>query len=150
MALEMTMIAAARNDSRSPRSVTTRSPPGSSGRFAPREWGGTLEASLTLKGKLAAPVYAGEAHLRKGELSLHGLALPISEADIDVAVGGDEIRVLRANARFGGGSLTLSGHAPIHGFKIGDSVKLVPEPVGKKLCRYVPIGKCVSRNRAGT
>jgi translocation and assembly module TamB len=82
--------------------------------------GGTLEATLSLKGKLDAPVYAGEARLRKGELSLRGLAMPISEADVAVAIGGDEIRVLHGSARFGGGTLTVSGHAPIHGFKIGD------------------------------
>ncbi|HEY3594435.1 MAG TPA: translocation/assembly module TamB domain-containing protein, partial [Polyangiaceae bacterium] len=86
---------------------------------------GTVEASLSLKGKVSAPVYAGEAHLRKGEISLRGLALPLSEADVDVAVGGDEIRILRANARMGGGTVTVAGHAPIHGFKVGDISALI-------------------------
>jgi translocation and assembly module TamB len=82
--------------------------------------GGTLEANLWLKGSLAAPLYAGEAHLRKGELSVRGFPMPISDANVDVAVGGDEIRVLRGTAHLGGGSVTIAGRAPIHGFRVGD------------------------------
>jgi hypothetical protein len=82
--------------------------------------GGTLEASLSLKGSLAAPVYTGEAHLRKGELSVRGFPMPLNDANVDVAVGGDEIRVLRGTAHLGGGSVTIAGRAPIHGFRVGD------------------------------
>jgi translocation and assembly module TamB len=81
---------------------------------------GTLEASLNVSGKLAAPVYSGEAHLKKAEFSMRGLALPLSDVNVDLAIGGGEVRVTRGTGTVGGGAFTLAGHAPIHGFKMGD------------------------------
>ncbi len=81
---------------------------------------GTLEASLNVTGKLAAPAYSGEVHLKKAEFSMRGLAMPLSDVNVDLAIGGGEVRVTRGTGNVGGGAVTLAGHAPIHGFKMGD------------------------------
>ena len=81
---------------------------------------GTLEASLNVTGKVAAPVYSGEAHLKKAEFSMRGLAMPLSDVNVDLAIGGGEVRVTRGTGNVGGGAFTLAGHAPIHGFNMGD------------------------------
>jgi translocation and assembly module TamB len=81
---------------------------------------GTLDASLNVTGKLATPVYSGEAHLKKAEFSMRGVAMPLSDVNVDLAIGGGELRVTRGTGNVGGGAFTLAGHAPIHGFKMGD------------------------------
>ena len=81
---------------------------------------GTLDGNLNVTGKVAAPVYSGEAHLKRAEFSMRGLAMPLSDVNVDLAIGGGEVRVTRGTGNVGGGAFTLAGHAPIHGFKMGD------------------------------
>ena len=81
---------------------------------------GTLDASLNVTGKLAAPAYAGEAHLRDGELALRGLPMPLSQMNVDHAIGDGEVRVIHGSSNVGGGTISIGGHAPIRGFKLGE------------------------------
>ncbi|MET0591501.1 MAG: translocation/assembly module TamB domain-containing protein, partial [Polyangiaceae bacterium] len=81
---------------------------------------GTLDASLNVTGKLASPAYAGEAHLRDGDLAFRGVPMPLSQMNLDLAIGNGEIRVVHGGANVGGGSVSIGGHAPIRGFKMGE------------------------------
>jgi translocation and assembly module TamB len=86
---------------------------------------GTVEANVAVTGKLAAPTYVGEAHVKKADLSVRGLATPLSDINVDVAIASGEIRVVRGSAQVGGGTLSLGGHAPIHGLTIGEATAIV-------------------------
>jgi translocation and assembly module TamB len=81
---------------------------------------GTLDASLNVTGKLAAPAYAGEVHLRDGELALRGFPMPLSQMNVDLAIGDGEVRILHGASNVGGGTVSIGGHAPIRGFKLGE------------------------------
>jgi translocation and assembly module TamB len=81
---------------------------------------GTLDASLNVTGRMSAPAYAGEVHLRDGELSFRGFPMPLSQINVDLAIGDGEVRVLQGAANVGGGAVTIGGHAPIRGFKMGE------------------------------
>jgi translocation and assembly module TamB len=80
---------------------------------------GTLDANLHVTGKLAAPAYTGEIHLRDGELALRGFPMPLSQMNVDLAIGDGEVRVLHGASNVGGGTVNIGGHAPIRGFKLG-------------------------------
>jgi translocation and assembly module TamB len=86
---------------------------------------GTVEASVAVTGKLMAPTYVGEAHVKKADLLFRGFASPLSDVNVDIAIGGGEIRVVRGSAEVGGGTVLLGGHAPIHGLTIGDGTATV-------------------------
>jgi len=81
---------------------------------------GTLDANLNVTGKLAAPAYAGEVHLREGELAFRGFPMPLSQMNVDLSIGDGEVRVLHGAGNVGGGTVNIGGHAPIRGFKLGE------------------------------
>ncbi|HMJ51643.1 MAG TPA: translocation/assembly module TamB domain-containing protein [Polyangiaceae bacterium] len=81
---------------------------------------GTLDASLDVTGKLSAPAYAGEVHLRDGELVLRGFPMPLSQMNVDLAIGDGEVRIIHGSTNVGGGTVSIGGHAPIRGFKLGE------------------------------
>jgi translocation and assembly module TamB len=86
---------------------------------------GTLEANLNVTGRMAAPVYVGEAHLKKGEVTFRGFPMPLSDVNVDLAIGGGEVRVVRSTATVGGGTVSIAGRAPINGFRLGDVTSIV-------------------------
>lgn len=81
--------------------------------------GGTLTAALRIQGPPASLRYAGAASLRKGELSLKGTPIALSEVDVDVEIGGGEARLQRAVMRLGGGSVKATGRLPLRGPEAG-------------------------------
>jgi translocation and assembly module TamB len=81
---------------------------------------GKLEANLNATGKAASPIYTGEAHLKKGEIAFRGFPMPLSDLNLDIAIGGGEVRVVRGSGAVGGGTISIGGRAPIQGFKLGD------------------------------
>lgn len=82
---------------------------------------GSFEAELAITGKASAPLVAGGAHLKKGELSVRGLPALLSDVNVDVTVGGGELRIERATASVGGGTLSVTGTAPLRGLDLGDA-----------------------------
>jgi translocation and assembly module TamB len=50
-----------------------------------------------------------------------GLPAVLSNVDVDVAVGGGEVRIVHGSAQIGGGSLSLDGHAAIRGLELGEA-----------------------------
>ncbi len=82
---------------------------------------GSLSGQLTLRGPLKAPHTSGNVELSHGELAIRGV--PSSLSDIQLALGfdDDELTITRGAARFGNGSLALSGGAPLRGFELGEA-----------------------------
>ncbi len=79
---------------------------------------GTVSGKLAVKGPLRAPVYDGGLELSGGELTLHGLASPITDIDLALKLEGGELNVARGSARFGNGTLGVKGGGPVRGFSL--------------------------------
>lgn len=59
---------------------------------------GTLSGRLRLRGAVAAPQYQGGFELNDGEVALHGLATPISDIGLALAIDGNEVNIVRGSA----------------------------------------------------
>lgn len=81
---------------------------------------GKLEAKVKVTGSPTAPLLSGGAHLEDGELSVRGMPALLSDVNADIVIGGGEVRLSRAVANLGGGSVSMTGNAPLHGFELGD------------------------------
>lgn len=80
---------------------------------------GTLSGSLAAKGKLSALGIAGRLAVRGGEFAVHGWPSDLSDVNVDVLIDGSEARIARGTARFAGGTLNVTGSAPIKGSSLG-------------------------------
>ena len=80
---------------------------------------GVLSGQLQVKGPLLAPRFAGGFDLEHGELAIHGLPLPVSDIQMALRVDGNELRIERASARVGAGTLQVTGGAPLVGMNLG-------------------------------
>lgn len=86
---------------------------------------GIVEASLAVSGKLDAPRYQGQASLREGSLALTGFPVPIEDVDVLVRIGQRQIRLERASARVGGGTVTATGTLPVEGLDFGTASAVI-------------------------
>jgi translocation and assembly module TamB len=97
---------------------------------------GTLSGSLEAKGKLAALDVAGKLQVRGGEFAVHGWPSDVTEVNLDVLIDANEARIARGTAKFAGGTLNVTGSAPIKGSSLGTvnasiaakSIHLAPAP----------------------
>jgi len=80
---------------------------------------GELSGQLAVQGPLFAPRFAGGFDLEHGELAIHGLPLPVSDIDVALRVEGNELRIERASAKVGSGTLQATGGAPLLGLNLG-------------------------------
>jgi translocation and assembly module TamB len=80
---------------------------------------GVLSGQLSVQGPLFAPRFAGGFDLEHGELSIQGLPLPVTEIDVALRVDGNELRIEKASAKVGSGSLQVTGAAPLVGASLG-------------------------------
>jgi translocation and assembly module TamB len=80
---------------------------------------GTLSGELAVKGPLFAPRLVGGFDLEHGELSLRGLPLPVSDIELALRIAGNELRIEKASAKVGSGTLQVSGSAPLVGMSLG-------------------------------
>ncbi|NUO49665.1 MAG: hypothetical protein HOV80_12480, partial [Polyangiaceae bacterium] len=80
---------------------------------------GTLSGDLAVKGPLSRPMLTGGAKLRGGGLALSSPAVAVEDIEVDVAVGGGELRVTRATAKVGAGTVDVTGRIPIVGLGFG-------------------------------
>jgi len=74
---------------------------------------GQLTGSMKLVGRVRSPHVDGDLHVAGGELSIHGLPSVISDVTIDVQANAEEVRIARAQAKFAGGTLSVSGVMPL-------------------------------------
>jgi translocation and assembly module TamB len=82
--------------------------------------GGTLSGHFRLQGPLGAPRTKGGLDVDHGELLLRGMPTALSDIQLGVAIDEGELKITRGTARIGGGSLALSGGAPLSGFALGE------------------------------
>ena len=80
---------------------------------------GTLSGQLEVKGPLFAPRLAGGFDLEQGELSIRGLPLPVSEIEVALRIAGNELKIEKASAKVGSGTLQVTGGAPLLGMSLG-------------------------------
>jgi translocation and assembly module TamB len=80
---------------------------------------GTLSGSLAAKGKLSALDVEGKVLVRGGEFAVHGWPSDVTNMDVDVLVDANEARIAHGTARFAGGTLSVTGSAPIRGSTFG-------------------------------
>ncbi len=74
---------------------------------------GTLQGSLNLTGRVRAPVVNGNIRVAGGELSIKGLPSIVSDLNVDLRAGADELRIAQATAKFAGGTIALHGAVPL-------------------------------------
>ncbi|MCS6901569.1 MAG: translocation/assembly module TamB domain-containing protein, partial [Myxococcales bacterium] len=81
---------------------------------------GVLEGSVTLRGHADSPSARGEIRLRGGSLTMSGSPLSLEDLEATARINEQEIQVVQAVARAGGGQLQLSARAPLKGFAISE------------------------------
>jgi translocation and assembly module TamB len=86
---------------------------------------GTLSGTVAAKGRLSSLDLAGKLQVRGGEFAVHGWPSDLSEVNVDVAIDGSEARIARGTAKFAGGTLNLTGSAPIKGSSLGTATAAV-------------------------
>jgi translocation and assembly module TamB len=97
---------------------------------------GTLEGGLHLFGKLDSPEYDGRLELRDGSVAMGEFDTNMSDIQLVVKLDEDELTIARGTALLGGGTLKLSGGAPLRGLSLGTArvvlearnVTLAPNP----------------------
>ena len=63
--------------------------------------------------------YAGSAELQKGELALKGVPVALGDMTVDVDITGGDVRLKKAFARVGGGTVQATGRLPLRGPEAG-------------------------------
>jgi translocation and assembly module TamB len=86
---------------------------------------GVVDGQLRVQGPTNSLRYAGSAHLRRGELAFKGSPLALGEVELDVDIGGGEVRISRGTARIGGGTLDVKGRMPVRGLELGTAAVTV-------------------------
>lgn len=80
---------------------------------------GTLKGDLHVTGPAARVAYQGGFRLENGEISVRGLPSSISDLEVAIAVDSGELRITRAFAKVGSGTISVQGSAPLRGFSLG-------------------------------
>ncbi|WP_437550176.1 translocation/assembly module TamB domain-containing protein [Sorangium sp. So ce367] len=80
---------------------------------------GTVQAEVQVAGPLQGLRYTGSATLKEGELDVVGLPVSLDDIDVEFAIGGDQVRLTKASARVGTGTVTAVGHMPVRGLTLG-------------------------------
>lgn len=82
---------------------------------------GVLEGTLRVSGTPGNIEYGGGFRLKNGEIAIRGLPTPLSRIDVALAVDSNEVRITRATAEVGGGTLSVRGGTKLDGFSPGDA-----------------------------
>ncbi len=82
---------------------------------------GVLSGQIAVSGPLFAPRFAGGFDLQRGELAIRGFPLPVSNIDVALRLDGSELRIEKASANIGSGTLQVTGGAPLVGLGLGAS-----------------------------
>lgn len=80
---------------------------------------GMASGSLAVVGPLGAPKISGNVKLRDGSLAVVGFPTTIEDIAIDVALGDGELRITKARANVGAGTVDISGRIPVEGLGLG-------------------------------
>ena len=80
---------------------------------------GMASGGIQLSGDLTAPKVSGSLRLRDGSLALVGFPTTIEDIAVDVSLGDGELRVTKASASVGAGTVDISGRVPLIGLGYG-------------------------------
>ncbi|AUX20616.1 hypothetical protein SOCEGT47_010880 [Sorangium cellulosum] len=80
---------------------------------------GKVEAAVQVTGPLSGLRYTGSATLKEGEIDLVGLPVSLDDVEAEIELGGDMVRLTRAEATVGSGRVTASGRMPVRGLSLG-------------------------------
>ncbi len=80
---------------------------------------GRLDGSLRVKGPIRSMRYSGGFALSGGEAVVRGFPSAITDLEVRLTVDEDELRLSRATARLGNGTLSVTGSAPLRGLTLG-------------------------------
>jgi translocation and assembly module TamB len=80
---------------------------------------GLASGGIQLSGELSAPKVSGNLRLRDGSLALVGFPTTIEDIAVDVSLGDGELRVTKASASVGAGTVDISGRIPLIGLSYG-------------------------------
>jgi translocation and assembly module TamB len=80
---------------------------------------GALHGGIRLQGPPGSLRYSGGVSLQNGELVVRGLPAPVSDLSLEIGLEAGEIRIRRGMARLGNGTVSLTGSAPLRGFRVG-------------------------------
>ena len=80
---------------------------------------GVLDAKLRVTGPPADVALSGSAKLREGSMRIEGSPLALDDVDVDIDIGGGEVRLKKASARVGGGALEATGRMGVQGLELG-------------------------------
>ncbi|HEX9820969.1 MAG TPA: translocation/assembly module TamB domain-containing protein, partial [Methylomirabilota bacterium] len=83
-----------------------------------REAAGTLEATLRVGGRLAAPELGGEGTVAGGRLAFTGMDEALRDLHARVTVSPGGLRIVEATATFGGGTLRARGDVALDGRRV--------------------------------
>lgn len=84
-----------------------------------REMRGSLTASATLTGSLAAPEFAGSLEVRDGYVLPSAIATPVEKLKLMVTLDRRGFEVKEGHASWGGGKIDVRGGAPLSSGKLG-------------------------------
>lgn len=82
---------------------------------------GKVSAAFAVTGRADAPLVRGDLLLEHGALKVEGFPLALEDVELVARVDEREVRLERAQARIGTGSVKASGRAPLRGFELGDA-----------------------------
>lgn len=99
---------------------------------------GMLSGSVAVTGSFSAPKVTGYAKLRDGALAIADVPATLDQISVDVSLGDGEIRVTKATANVGAGTVDVTGRIPIIGLGYGTgsatvTVRGVKLPVGEDI-----------------
>jgi translocation and assembly module TamB len=80
---------------------------------------GMASGGLSVTGSLSAPQISGALKLRDGSVAIAGFPTSIEDIAVDVAIGDGEIRITKARASLGTGTVDVAGRVPIVGLSLG-------------------------------
>ncbi|NUP07672.1 MAG: hypothetical protein HOW73_16615 [Polyangiaceae bacterium] len=80
---------------------------------------GILSGSVEVTGNLTAPKVTGYAKLRDGALAITDVPATLEQIAVDIALGDGEVRVTKATASVGAGTIDVTGRIPIEGLGYG-------------------------------
>lgn len=80
---------------------------------------GELSASIAFKGAVENPQVSGFVKVTDGKFGLTGLSSPVSDLFLTVKLDGSGLHVVQGKGNWGGGTVTLSGDAPLVGNRFG-------------------------------
>jgi autotransporter translocation and assembly factor TamB len=77
------------------------------------EASGTLDVTATVTGTTAAPVISGAGTVRGGSLRVRGYADPLRDIEAELTASRTGLRLTKAQAALGGGTITATGEAAL-------------------------------------